>query len=39
MSGQDNWEQLNFLPRGTETVTNFGWPCREGFVDKAAPQL
>ncbi len=31
--GQDNWEEINFLPAPIGTGTNFGWPCREGLVD------
>lgn len=32
--GQDDWEEINWLPPGSVTAgapANFGWPCREGF--------
>jgi glucose/arabinose dehydrogenase len=28
--GQDNWEEVDYLKRGTETVANFGWNRYEG---------
>lgn len=34
--GQNRWEEINYLPRGTGAGSNFGWRLREG--DKATPQ-
>jgi glucose/arabinose dehydrogenase len=28
--GQDNWEEVDYLKRGTQTVANFGWNHFEG---------
>jgi glucose/arabinose dehydrogenase len=28
--GQDRWEEINFVPRGTEGLLNFGWDVYEG---------
>jgi glucose/arabinose dehydrogenase len=28
--GQDNWEEVDYLKRGTETIANFGWNHYEG---------
>jgi glucose/arabinose dehydrogenase len=28
--GQDNWEEIDYLKRGTETIANFGWNYYEG---------
>ena len=28
--GQDNWEEIDYLKRGTETIANFGWNRFEG---------
>jgi uncharacterized repeat protein (TIGR01451 family) len=28
--GQNNWEEIDFLPNGTPGGTNFGWRCMEG---------
>jgi glucose/arabinose dehydrogenase len=30
--GQDAWEEVDWLPRGTAAGVNLGWPCREGRV-------
>ena len=29
--GQNNWEEINYLPAGTPPGANFGWDYREGF--------
>jgi glucose/arabinose dehydrogenase len=31
--GQQEWEEIYFLPAGTAGGLNFGWPCYEGFVE------
>ena len=31
--GQQEWEEIHFLPAGTAGGLNFGWPCYEGFVE------
>ncbi len=28
--GWNTWEEINRIPAGATTVTNFGWPCYEG---------
>lgn len=28
--GQNKWEEINFVPRGTAAI-NYGWKCYEGF--------
>jgi len=28
--GQDAWEEVDYLPRGTQTIANFGWNRYEG---------
>ena len=28
--GQDNWEEVDYLKRGTQTIANFGWNRYEG---------
>jgi glucose/arabinose dehydrogenase len=31
--GQDTWEEIDFLPKGSRGGTNFGWNFREGAHD------
>jgi Glucose / Sorbosone dehydrogenase len=29
--GQDNYEEIDYAPRGRNAGANYGWPCYEGF--------
>jgi hypothetical protein len=29
--GQDNYEEIDYAPRGQNAGANYGWPCYEGF--------
>ncbi|MFN2104340.1 MAG: PQQ-dependent sugar dehydrogenase [Candidatus Promineifilaceae bacterium] len=31
--GENSWEEINFIPAGSEGGQNFGWSCREGPVE------
>lgn len=40
--GQDQWEEIDFLPAGSPGGTNFGWNLREGahdYAGSASPDL
>ena len=40
--GQDTWEEIDYLPKGSPGGTNFGWNLREGAHDyngSASPDL
>lgn len=40
--GQDTWEEIDYLPKGSPGGTNFGWNLREGAHDyngSASPEL
>jgi glucose/arabinose dehydrogenase len=31
--GQDAWEEIDFQPANSEGGENYGWSCKEGYVD------
>jgi glucose/arabinose dehydrogenase len=35
--GQNNWEEISFLPAGSGGGENFGWRLREGFHETPTP--
>jgi glucose/arabinose dehydrogenase len=37
--GQNNWEEIDFMPKGKGAGANYGWRLREGSVATPAPNV